>query len=204
MNPLALSKYFDAWRLYITSQLPVVNESKVRQLARGRDLNEDHVLAIARLIQQRRKILYIINDQRSKELKSIYDACNTFPVHNPLDYIANPPIKKIIIVLENGKRITVTDKSILWNACHQGFKFLKSFFHSYIKKAYNPNAHGKGKAINLKTSNISLARQIIKYLESNSELQQKETGNFLIKLFSTVGNPLPYTDGKTAYDAIMR
>lgn len=205
MNPLELTKYFDAWRLLKASQLTIVKEPNVRKLAKKNKLNEDHLILIAKLIQQRKSIRYIVSDGQAREMKGVYDAYNKIPeVHNPLDYLNKPPIKKITIVLQDGQTIVLSDKTILWNVCHLGFRFFKSLYSNYFKKYYNPNARGKGKSVNLDTSNRALARQIIKYLHDNSNLQQRGMGSVVVDLFHTVGNPLPYTDGKTAYDAIMR
>lgn len=201
MINLSLQKYFDAWRLVRSSNIDLTDEQKLVLHTYGNAADMD---AIGRLVIQRKKIKYATNDVHARQIKSLYDAYNKISDHNPLDYVKKPPIKKITIDLADGQKIVISDKTLIWNICYHGFKFFKYFYTTYIKRTHNPLARRKGRGVNLQTSNVALAKQIIKYLGEKTSLNKNEIGNAVIVIFKSVGNPLSYKDGKTAYDSITR
>lgn len=129
-------------------------------------------------------------------------------IHPPS--FAENSVTQIRIDIKGCKPFILKNPIVLSNLLNHSWPYLKPFieneFHGYIKKHYVDRSKrkikggktGKEKAIQ------TLSKQILDYLNAETDLQSKEKGNFIIEIFSSAGYKLEYTTGKNAYDAISR
>lgn len=199
------SKYFDPWHVLTAEKTNTTakQEIGIEALSKAFCVDPGHVRTLVKLAMLRNGVKYTSNEVYLDQMEKLYNALLQLPEKPSF---LKAPIREINIKLHNGERVKISNELLITNLCYHAHSFLVTEMNEYVKPSYIAHDDRKKKGRNnsgkLKANKI-LMFKMLTFLESETQLQQKQIGSVMSEIFKLANNSIKGT-GKSLYDTIKR